>query len=158
MSSPENPSWNTLSDQSALFIPTEDGKGLYLSRRFTGNMKAEFEDWMMETAWRRLFRIQSKLDPAQFKKAKETVATSVAAMSWGSDACLTAIESLPGIIKLTCILAEHAKKEQDCSTARIMSVVSSEASIDLLKSAIKEVLNSSPNFLGPPETDLEETE
>jgi hypothetical protein len=158
MSSPENPSWNTLSDNTPLFVPTEDGKGLYLSRRLTGNVKAEFENWLMESAWRRIFRIQKRFDASEFKKMKETVAVSVVAMSWGSDACLAALESIPGSVKIASLLAEKADKNQDCSAMRIMQIATSEASGDLLKNALKEVMDASPNFLEPPSMDLEETE
>lgn len=116
--------WNRIGN-SIIEVPMPEGSALKLSGRITGNVKCAYEDWLENTARKRLFRQRDKLDPAEFNEHLASLQAEIGAntFSWGGKAWLSSINQLPGVTKLVAILMHEADPGQDSSGGRVMELL-----------------------------------
>lgn len=147
-----------------LEIPLTQGS-LFLSQQLTYRIKAKYESWLELTARKRLFKIKEDLDAMEFKASMQAVQEAVGAgtFCWGGDAWLASINQAPGMVKLVMLLAESAdakmKQSQGLTEAKIWEILQDKSNSvaspkggteSQLTLAIRELMNSQPNFMSPP--------
>lgn len=118
--------------------------------RLTNRVKAQYEDWMEARARLRVFQLRASLDEKEFKESMQAVQEACAsgAFSWGGDAWLASLKQVPGIVKLVCFLSEAAKDKAD--ETKVLELMVDPQYAEGLVVAVREVLDSSSNFLVPP--------
>jgi len=133
------------------------GGSLHLVNRIANSTKAAFEDWLEGQARKRVFQIRGQLEPQEFKESMRAVAEASGAgsFSWLGDAWLAAMNQVPGVVKMVCLLANHPKAKERNGKAIDESYILALAQADkktlhVLSEAIKEIGESDPNFTHPP--------
>jgi hypothetical protein len=145
-----------------------DGKGmvakdaLKLCGRLRWQVKADFEDWLEDTARRKVFDSYSrgKLDSNELKMSLDSVNRLVSSYSfrWAGDSWRDAMAQIPGNIKMYHLLMEDANRllvEKGQAPQRWTEADFAEWLMDdcmgpMLRSAWDQIRDSSPNFLSPP--------
>jgi hypothetical protein len=160
--------FNKLDGIKELTTPSGD---YYLRGNVPPRVKAEFESWMEGYARKRVFHLRpggtapedEQLQPDEYKDSLRGVTEAVGAgtFRWGGDACLQAINQIPGITRLIVLLSRSAdrvmKIDQKLTEEIVLGWIDPQgekggATWMLVCDVVKEVLESSPNFLAPPMT------
>ncbi len=142
-------------------VPLSDGTTLYLKNQLTKRVKANYQAWISGNARRDLFEASpemtgdAELDKKQltnWNELKETHVTMAGAgkFRWASKMCIESLNELPGLIKMTQLLAEAAGKSL-LDEKRCTALVGDPKAIRMVASSIKDIMSSQPNFLVPPE-------
>lgn len=146
-------------------LPMVDGATLYLKNQLTPRIKADYQSWIVGNARRDVFELAlrepsgdveaDKRRMEDFDMAYERHQTFVASGSfnWGGKCCLSSLNQMPGLIKMVGLLAAACGKTP-LTAERCGQLFKSLATVKLVTKAIQEIMESSPNFLVPPELEL----
>lgn len=139
-------------------VPVEGGtaRSLFLRGRVTNRVKARYEDWLEAQARKRVFRLREELDLKEYQESQKAVATAsgAGAFSWGGDAWKASLQQQPGMVKLIYLLAEDARQshpEQKVTEADVLALLSDKKNSGDLGLAVQQILDTSPNFMSPPD-------
>jgi hypothetical protein len=97
-----------------------------------------------------------ELDEAEYKASLRATTEACAAgtFAWGGDAWIASVQQIPGVVKLTCLLAESAGHPIEEKT--VIEIMADPASKAGLVAGIKEVMASCPNFMEGPDREAME--
>ena|SRR5271165_193325 len=151
-------------------LPTPDGD-FYVRSHIPPRVKAEFETWMESYARKRVFHLRpggpapedEQLQVDEYKDSLRGVAEAVGAGTyrWGGDACMQAINQVPGVTRLIVLLSRSADRvmhlDQKLTEEKVLGWIDPSAEDKkggptwmAVCDVLKEVLDGSPNFLAPP--------
>lgn len=131
-------------------------KSLKLRSRVRNIVKVEYEDWLEYRLRRRVFDKRSTMDVAEFKESMDAVARQIGsyAASWGGETWDMSMKQIPGMVKFLLLLAKDADRltneRQDVDEMTILKMLKDPKQAIVLRGAIKEITDASPNFLAPP--------
>ena len=147
-------------------LPLSDGTVLYLKNQLTPRIKANYQTWLMGNARREVFDMaprepsgdieidKRRMQDFDLAYARFQSAVASGTFKWGGQCCLESLNQMPGLIKMVELLAAACGKTQ-LTSDRCGQLFKSMATVKLVTSAIKDIMESSPNFLVPPEMEPE---
>lgn len=149
--------------EGVIAIPISETETFDMWGQVPGRVKAKFEDWMELRARRRPFRFRSEFTGPEYREMQDAVARTVGSgqFRWCGDAFWAAIQSGPGVMALAWMLAEHAwhvrggmsvegKPLPQPTIDGVAALMKDEKTREDITSAVKSVLDATPNFLAPP--------
>lgn len=131
-------------------------RSVKLRNRVRNWLKFQFEDWLEYQARSRLFRMKDKLEQGQYEEASDRLDKNIGAFTyaWQGDCYKEAVQQTPGRVKLFMLLIEDAdrltKEKQTWTESDVVDWLRDEKVAPLLATALKSIMEASPNFYGPP--------
>lgn len=138
-----------------LTIPTSVGE-FPLKRQINRWIKAQMEDWLELTARRRVSHLRKALGESEYidNMNHVTLCSGAGKFRWGGEAFRLAMADLPGkaqFIVLLCWAVNPKSEIPPIPESQVWNAFMNEADAKILIAGLKQVTDTNPNFLHPPE-------
>lgn len=122
-----------------------------LCRQVVRTVKAAFEDWLELSARRRIAHLRKQLGEDGYSEsmAEVTKLSASGGLRWGGPAWQKAIFDTHGVLEMIVLLA-HEAGQKELTHSTVGKVLNNLTDFKVLLEALKEVYDSSPNFIEPP--------